>query len=1561
MSAAIDGPNEETRDMKSMTKNGRPFGARSRNAARLGILGLLLVVMGDRGGAVVDRGIDPLEVLNLEVKPNVIVVLDSSGSMQETVGGTGLNSGDHPRSKMFQAKQVLKTVVNDNQDKVTFLFGQYTQDIYTGGDPDNDPGVRLRTLLPDPNNNNAHYEIIEQDLAGEDRFQYTTNSEESPQMVTTELTLPSDGFRTFQDIKAGWNVLHMAENGTNCDPVIPVGFYTGATLATALKTAMETCPTSNTYNVTYDATDGDFSFVRAAGTASWNLRFSNATNSIGTVINADNVDHPLTTGTYTTEEGISLLRREGSDEVVETTDFDGDGDTETVTNYTLIASRLWNGQTIKVTSAGATCGITEGTATNPPTVKLQQVAAGCGADVGTAVTFTFAGGYFAGNSVSCDGFQSNVDLVRCDNTSLQAGLIAPFLRNELHFDSNNAMLDYSEVTTDGTYRMATTVVPGLQGGIKASGSTPVANSLRDIRNNVWGTSNTTGLWGAGLGPVSAVKDHTDPKERTIVLFVTDGDDTCADSDPGGSDNDDGIAGEGDEDALAAAWRASRLYTRLDAAQAASSVTTYVVGFGSGASTKRLNWIAWGGSGLGQGATGDPLFISNNGGRWTPTGADVNAWTTDLQGKRNLCATCVDAFIAPDADTLASVIQSILDQGATIGEFTAQQSVTESVFEWVAEVPGTFQGDAFNPNDPDSRFVGIVPALFRSSFSLPGFKGQLKAFTNEGGAAFTRWNAGQILVNTVINGPGNDNGSGLVGMGFCGDGPTASGCTFEQVTRRIKRRIYTTSSNGVFPVTIANYFSSTWLRDNGNRVQLWPPVTAVRSGALDDPMGLNDLAVVGETEAQRIVRLKAEFGACMGTPLPPPCTGGTDTTRLAHIKKEAREITLAYMAGAEMVLAANGQPERGTVGATHAEIMYKSRSWILSSSTLGDAAIAPPPVEASPEDTGFGVEYEMMRNGPRSTSDQAQNVTPPPGDFGLGLRNPDADDLDPATGAGGDTRVNLKPTMTVVYLPANDMLHAFRAGPSAANAAAPPNCTVSATLDCGGEELWGYVPHDQLEKLRERLRPQTRANHTYMLASAMRFSDIFVPNAGTTGNFDGTTTQTHTIGSATTPPMKGVWRRVIFFGRGIGGKYVSALDVTSPGPFTRDTKDTGSDSIIGPIPLWNRGNPDTGAGTRGGSNNNSAADLAAYAKMGETWSTPAIAHVNKLHTTRKPCPGARTGLVCDLQTAGGVQFVAFMGSGYGETTAEGTTFFTLDALTGDVIASVDVGSRGGVPGGYANALVADAVSFNVEEFVTDDAEHPLNAKTERVYIGDLHGRVWKFQASDPATAIEFADLGADQPIGAAVSLLNLPPGPTGKPHVFVSTGNDTRQSTTNRLFKIAGFRDDTPAGAGTALFNKNMETLFRGTVQPATAFAISGTSVLGRVFFGGTRFIPPPPASTLSTPIATSGVCRSRFDSIIYGLGAESGLAAFDLNSAGSDDFMILDNSRIAAITIIADTTAGGTGSTVHIDEGLGDGSAGAAAGCDNNKPTPKGTRPTIGTTSNVLAAGIRTSASVCRN
>ena len=237
--------------------------------------------------------------------------------------------------------------------------------------------------------------------------------------------------------------------------------------------------------------------------------------------------------------------------------------------------------------------------------------------------------------------------------------------------------------------------------------------------------------------------------------------------------------------------------------------------------------------------------------------------------------------------------------------------------------------------------------------------------------------------------------------------------------------------------------------------------------------------------------------------------------------------LAFMAGAETTLDNTGNPKRIASGGGAGQILYQARSWALAESTLADEAVAPPPLskEVSPTATGWGLEYNLMVEGPRDSSSPAHATNGT--DVGLGLRDPDDDGF-----LSSSSDPTLKPVMTMLYFPANDMLHAFRAGRSAASATKP--CTVSSTVDCGGEEVWGFVPYDQLLNLRMRMRPQTRANHTYMMASSVRFAEVFVPNTGTTGNYSVTNTTTHTVGGVTTPSMLGVWRRILWFGRGPGG-------------------------------------------------------------------------------------------------------------------------------------------------------------------------------------------------------------------------------------------------------------------------------------------------------------------------------------------------------------------------------------------------------------------------------------------
>ncbi len=1718
-----------------------------RLAASCGLLALALMA-GDRSRAATVPaavfGQDPLEVLELKVRPNVIIVLDSSGSMTSRVdSGANTFTGDHPRSRLAQAKQVMRAVVQNNQNKVSFQMGTYTQN-----------GVTLQNQT-----------------AGAHRFQYVASGAAFPFMTTlaTELTVQGAdgdtmgrGLQSWQIIYPEWDTLYFEEgNGTtaarSCTAVLPGAprFYAqGAQLATDLAAAMNaaTCTPSaraNTYTVTYDAATGRFSFAHT-GPDQFRLRgdltpdnIQGALGGLPTTWGATAATITLTSGQITSVQrqntntrvitpaahglavgdscvltGFSSIVFNGTRTVSlidSATQFRLNGPTGTtltattigsmtctrtatavVSNapYTLLyrrtgtgttgtagipapwsfqesiagtptwfyqmrAGRLWNGEVIRVTPAGGVCGMdfaTPATMTNPATITVVATDASC-VPTGNVATFTWGGGEFTGTSTttSCRGFRSKSQIVPCDlppppAQPTQFEMISPYLTDDLPLDATGQPLDWDgdgtrdyQEAMDGTWRVTTM---NESPAAKANGNTPIANSLIDIRGaanasdtscvtnaesvfpaldrndvaqttgactergftRLWNTGVSTGPWAGVPAAQRAIRNHRNPKEKTIVLFVTDGEDTCgsrsgtiAASSFGGSD----------PEGRRAAYYAQQLYTRIDPAEPASSVQTYVIGFGP--PIAGLNQIAWGGSGLGQGLPGQPA---------------VN-WQTDtdtqIANARARCTTCVDAFAAPDATTLATTLQSIIDQGASDGDFNAQQSITESVYEYVHFAATAT--DLYDAAKPGLRYKAIVPTRFVSSFSLPGFKGQQRAYQNDGtGGAIERWSAGDVLLTGSPGRPGiatsmaGCGGLGGAAVGECAFTELHGGATDANIrtsSARIKRRIYTTDRNGVYPYTVDRLIDGTTTGSTATaRVSLWPPtasglmhtsLTDNSSKTYDAALGLppdnpttyppnpidpkcdpSDTRPVANPKTAADVCwfnwLQKKLGACDGNNLQPECTSTTASVRMRAARREAREIAIAFLAGAATVPNTAGTGIKRSTGAIGSSptgsILYKARSWILADSELATAAVVTPPLPAEPEATPYLAEYALFRDGPRDGTTNSERATSSPTQIkmGFGLRTPDNDGT--VATADVDTNAGLKPVMTVLYAPANDMLHAFRAGPCDTPGLAVP-CD-----EAGGEELWGFVPFDQLHTvlLRAVHEPQGRDNHVYSLARGVRFADVFVPGA-----------YSRSVGTTTVSSTQGVWRRIMFFGRGIGGKYVTALDVTSPGPYTEYSLDTRP-----PEPLWSRGNPDTENGLIGGPLNGSASEATVYQTMGETWSIPVVAYVDKTNPTYN-----------------GKDYVLFMGSGYGNV-GEGTTFYTLDALTGGIIAAVDVGSRPGFAA-YRNALVANPVGFNPKVFSPLTTVHPAAAQVTRVYIGDVHGRLWKFLTASPDVAIPLADLGADQAIGSAASLLGLPPQPgTPVPHIFVSAGAELRSA---GPFQMFGFRDDgtdtdTTVGAGSTtgsvttflpavqLFSRffdqgttlapcsgvTEEAVFRGTVQPTTAVECSAIGngqcappVLGRVFFAGTRlslpntrFAPPTPLAcsasypcdddpttpTVEGPTCTTAYpCRSQFDSIIYALGATSGLAAYDLNAAGDDAYRIFRDSRIAAITVQADPDPTRGGSSFTPDEGLMKGVP--------KPPPPPGVPPTSQTaTANVMFARepgqpapvVRYGSTVCR-
>ena len=365
-------------------------------------------------------------------------------------------------------------------------------------------------------------------------------------------------------------------------------------------------------------------------------------------------------------------------------------------------------------------------------------------------------------------------------------------------------------------------------------------------------------------------------------------------------------------------------------------------------------------------------------------------------------------------------------------------------------------------------------------------------------------------------------------------------------------------------------------------------------------------------------------------------------------------------------------------------------------------------------------------------------------------------------------------------------------------------------------------------------------------------------------------------------------------------------------------------------------------------------------MGETWSTPALAFVDPNGTKTKVSKlGDATCTITSTSVANGrrpngVEFVFYVGSGYpGTDPLEGTVFYGLDALTGDVVMASDVCDRSPKPTTAAgaaieNALVASPAVFNTAQLVPGNVGHSASTEATRVYIGDLHGRLWKFNTTNTGVNVLAKDLTAglslgEQPVANGVALLNYR-SDAGilSPHVYVEAGNDRRFAVNAaKPFKMFGIRDSPKDGddstPGEQIFTIDFPVdatatpvnAFRGTVQPGTAYTSKEPDAQGRVFFVGTKFV----------PAVTN--CVSTFHSILFAVGAGSGLDAYDFGHS-----FLMPGEK--AISVRVDH------GQLVIDQGL-------SADRPPQAPPKPGIAPEGTGTGSVFVSNIGFSSPVCRN
>ncbi len=407
--------------------------------------------------------------------------------------------------------------------------------------------------------------------------------------------------------------------------------------------------------------------------------------------------------------------------------------------------------------------------------------------------------------------------------------------------------------------------------------------------------------------------------------------------------------------------------------------------------------------------------------------------------------------------------------------------------------------------------------------------------------------------------------------------------------------------------------------------------------------------------------------------------------------------------------------------------------------------------------------------------------------------------------------------TMIYLPTNGgMVHAFRGD--------------------NGAEIFGYIPADvlgdwkngEVANSRNTLKDLVRLivtenngiqNHKFLLSASVNVEDVFLRS----------------------PIWDDDWHTAIIFGRGKGGKFLTALDVSDMPDWDQNTAnidrmDPNFDTL--PKLIFNVGN-------RQGLDDRDAYG-GSYDGLGETWSVPVIGNV---------------------KAASEDQWVAFAGAGYGcrdSGTNEGQYLYVLKMEDGSVYRRFQVPNDPNAPIDY-NGLVATPKAYNgfLEDW--DAPFDPSEDFTTRVYIGDLQGKVHKLNCneSNPANwtfttnaGTEFFDLGTDQPITTMIETYRH----NTDVYILVGTGGDQRANST---FQFAALLDENDSNQGILVWSYELPDGERVFASPVVGGDI--------VFFAS------------SVQALNANTCTIDYSSTLFALGVESGMAAFDLDTGQSGD------------------------------------------------------------------------------
>ena len=270
-------------------------------------------------------------------------------------------------------------------------------------------------------------------------------------------------------------------------------------------------------------------------------------------------------------------------------------------------------------------------------------------------------------------------------------------------------------------------------------------------------------------------------------------------------------------------------------------------------------------------------------------------------------------------------------------------------------------------------------------------------------------------------------------------------------------------------------------------------------------------------------------------------------------------------------------------------------------------------------------------------------------------------------------------------------------------------------------------------------------------------------------------------------------------------------------------------------------------------------------MGETWSDPAVGQVESSSSDWIALVGS--GFLTRSRELAPNRFGAAAG-----TTIDyvaGTTFYLLKMQDGTLLDSVNVGNDG-VAETIDNCAVANDCRRMKNALQADPVATgpPSTRYITKAYIGDLDGRVWRFNLGLGTTdtpqftsaPIKLFDATNTQPIFASMASVNVG---GSQDYLFFASGSDALPSNgVSQSYKLFGVLDTN--GTGVQKFAISLEAVdgAGGDEKPSTFPAVAGEII----FFSTTTFRPTAPCTE---PTAN-----------LYALTFLGG-AAYDTNNSGS--------------------------------------------------------------------------------